>query len=829
MATLDRRAALQANATILGVDYLYVDVTNQVDLYVHFIRPPSPAQQAKLTIDRVSIVATATDAPDVAIAQAPDFPVVNGVVVMHIRTAAPGLFTRYTLRLANPIAGPPVLDPYLSSVQFSFKAGCYSDIDCDHEPHDCAPDDLVDFPVDYEARDFWSMRTALLDFASQRYPRWPDRLEADNAVMLAEVMSALGDELAYHQDRIAREAHLETTTQRRSLRRHARLVDYRVHDGLGATTWIDVTAAAAGTLVAGTVLFASRDGNRVDYSVGRNLDEMLANKTYGITDKRNAANLIPYQWDVHDVCVPAGVTELWLTGDVTAAIKPLDDTPPGRAGGRWMLLRTDPIDPALPARRHLVRVILVEKVADPLAGVDTTHIVWEPEQKLPFELEFKSLSVHGNVIPAVAGVRVDETFVIGAGNAQTGLEFRHLIDNTDRALPVNAANPPWAIERVGANGSVSFLFSLARSASDGVVRRGGGTEVADPRQATPELRLVEQVSVLGGFIDGTAWTWRHSMMDAPASLPLDSVFTLDDGLWRRIVGYQRLGGEFVQNDYASNDGSTIRFGDDVFGRIPPRGTRFVARYLVGNGRRANLPAGAITNLDPPLPALVAAVENPFAITDGVDPETPESVKQLAPEAFRAVTYRAVRPEDYAEAAERLPWVQRAGCRFRWTGSWQTAFVTPDPRHSVVLTTSERVELEEQLDRFRQAGRETHALAPQYADLDLQIFVCVRSDAYPAEVKSRVEAVLTGSPTAFFAADKFTFGTPLLRSRLEAVIQDVPGVRAVEGIAYRRRGFSTSQTLPDTGFFPADNEVVRVENDPLHPDRGSVQLFTDGGA
>ena len=45
---------------------------------------------------------------------------------------------------------------------------------------------------------------------------------------------------------------------------------------------------------------------------------------------------------------------------------------------------------------------------------------------------------------------------------------------------------------------------------------------------------------------------------------------------------------------------------------------------------------------------------------------------VAPEAFRAVTYRAVRPEDYAEAAERLPWVQRAGATFRWTGSWLTA-------------------------------------------------------------------------------------------------------------------------------------------------------------
>ena len=39
--------------------------------------------------------------------------------------------------------------------------------------------------------------------------------------MLTEVMSGLGDEFAYTQDRIARETKLETATQRRSVRRMA--------------------------------------------------------------------------------------------------------------------------------------------------------------------------------------------------------------------------------------------------------------------------------------------------------------------------------------------------------------------------------------------------------------------------------------------------------------------------------------------------------------------------------------------------------------------------------------------------------------------------------
>ncbi len=62
---------------------------------------------------------------------------------------------------------------------------------------------------------------------------------------------------------------------------------------------------------------------------------------------------------------------------------------------------------------------------------------------------------------------------------------------------------------------------------------------------------------------------------------------------------------------------------------------------------------------------------------------------------------------------------------------------------------------------------------------------------------RVLAALTGSPPAFFAPDNFTFGTPLDRSPLEAAIQQVAGVRAVEDITFRRRGVLDWAELPAT--------------------------------
>lgn len=819
---IDRRSALLTDHSVVGIDYLFVDPGTQTDLYVHFISPPTAAQQAELTAERMSITASDGDAPDVRI-DTVSFPVVGTEVVLLVHTATPGGFTTYTLSIQNP-TGSPVLDPYLAEIEFSFKAGCYSDIDCKHEGHGCPLDPSVDFAVDYEARDFWSLRTALLDFASQRYPGWSDRLEADAGTMLLEIMAALGDESAYYQDRIAREAYLETATQRRSLRRHARFVDYRIHDGAGAHTWLDVTAKTAGTLDAGTAVYAERDGVRVSFSIGRDLDEMITTPPTGfaISPARNAERLIPYAWDAADECLELGATSMFLAGGTTTynALFPFDDATEGRPAGRWLLLYSEPVDPSRPSRRHLVRVTGARRVRDPLAQDDTTEIQWEPQQALPFELRLDDLQVHGNIVPAVAGRYCEHPFRIG--------EF-----NENR---IAIAGEPFAVEREGPGASVTYLSSLPSTETEGLVRRRSKAIPDDLRQTQPELRLVERVpDGLGGLADGDQWTWRSSLLNAEAATPTDQSFALDDGTWRRVVGYRRAGTVVEHIDYALDDGSTIRFGDGQFGRIPVRGTRFLARYLVGNGEIANLPPGALSGFDQSIPAtdtavkaLITSIDNPLAVVGGAEPEAADDIRALAPEAFRAVNFRAVRPADYAEAVERLPWVQRAGCSFRWTGSWQTAFVTPDPRASVELSPAQRADVERQLDRFRQAGQDAQALAPRYADLDVRITFCARTDFYADQVKRRVAEVLEANADGFFSPDRFSFGTWLDRSQLEATVQSVPGVKAVVSVEFRRRGVFDWRELVGS-YRPARDEVIRVENDARHPDRGSFELYAEGGA
>ena len=231
---------------------------------------------------------------------------------------------------------------------------------------------------------------------------------------------------------------------------------------------------------------------------------------------------------------------------------------------------------------------------------------------------------------------------------------------------------------------------------------------------------------------------------------------------------------------------------------------------------------------------VNAVTNPFGVIDAVDPETPEEARHVAPQAFRAETFRAVREEDYAAAVQKLDWVQRAGARFRWTGSWLTLFATPDPKGSFSLTPAERRDLERQLDRYRLAARETHGMNPKFANLDLEIHICVAPSSYKGEVKEAVLETLFGkrgirAHLGFFSPDNWTFGDPLLRARLEAAIQEVPGVRAVEEIYIRRRSWFAKRLFDELVYSVAPDEIIRVENDPQLPERGAVRLVMEGGA
>jgi len=747
--------------------------------------------------------------------------------VLTVTVTSPGDFRNYRLRIDDP-NDPARIDPFFNDVVFSFEVGCEDNLDCKAPPLVCPEERFVDFPVDYLARDFVSLRNALLDFAGQRYPEWTLPIEADVGSMLMEIFAALGDELSFVQDRYAREAYLETATERRSLRKKARLLDYDIHDGRSATALLDfevVSVVNGFDLATGTPVWASTEGGPpIRFEVGTGLRDPKAG--YPLNQGWNSGALTPYWFDASTKCLDVGATEVFVVG----AIPRQDLIASGaEAGDRLMVLRSeDPEDPAVPRRRHFVHVIAVETTTDPLSNVTITRIRWDASDALPFQIDQELLSLSLNIVPATAGERRCVDFVCGAESAVSPPPSVAVEREGSLPIPIDPDVPP---ER-----PTIFLFSLPNTDTGGLGFLG------------PSLRENEP-EVLVRTLAGEGWAFQRSLLESASDEP---AFTLEDGTWRRIVLYRNGVEEFVHQDYAAGAGYTLRFGDGMFGQLPARGTVFRVHYRLGPGVLANVGADTITKFnlpststtcagDPAEPAMpvsgpnhVVSVTNPWPVLDGVDPESSADIKLLTPEAYRADRFFALQAQDYGEQAQKLPFVQRGNGKFRWTGSWNTVFVSADPLGSFTLSDEQFLELEEWMDCVRQAGRDVIVKDPKFRTLDLEITICVEPFAYPGQVVQAVFEALLGRrgprpKKGFFDADNFTFGVPFRRSALEAVIQDVPGVRSVQRIRKRERGTLAFSVMTQLSVEVAPDEVFRLENDPTHPERGSLRIRTTGGS
>jgi len=553
-AAPDRITELLSQSRDTGIDFIYV-YPDQKTLDIYFLRAvtsldmPLPG-----TINPGDILIYSPEAtlPEIEVDTIDTWTNINNQDVLRLKTKSPGDFTLYNFKIIDPR-----IDDYFNDISFSFKANCPSDLDCKARDHECPPDEIVDFPIDYLARDFWSYRKALLDFASLRYPDWLDRLEADAGVMFAEVLSALGDEMAYYQDRISREAYLETASQRRSVRRHARLVDYHMHDGRGATGWLDFTVdTGIMDIAAGANVYSlSDDNSRIDFEVGKGINESYLGKKYSVAASNNEFK--PHLWDEDDTCLPVGSTEMFIKGHHAAHLA-FDDLPADGLPGKWVLLKTSPADPAQPERAQLVRLITVTNTIDPVFNKKITHLVWEEAQALQNEFDLTVMTVRGNIVPATAGKSYEAFFIVD-----------DLLENLSSAERegFDGAYAGETVNRKGHDDSTIHLFSLPGSQSTPLVYLGDESLEYN----LPEIILEEVVydTISSSWVPKPftePWTYNNSLVGINSSRPSDTHYTLDDGTWQRVVGYQRIGKEIEHQDYAMNNGVTIRFGDGEFGR-----------------------------------------------------------------------------------------------------------------------------------------------------------------------------------------------------------------------------------------------------------------------
>jgi hypothetical protein len=710
-------------------------------------------------------------------------------------TAAEGDYSAYVLELVDavdPTQAPAGFDPRSTAVAFSFKVECPSDFDC--KPAEICPPTLADEPrLSYLAKDYASFRRVMLDRLSTIAPEWQERSPADMGVALVELLAYVGDRLSYFQDAVATEAYLGTARRRVSIRRHARLVDYRMHEGVNARTWVHLHAgdvADGAVLAAGTVL--STPGNeRIVVRAPEDVDEVLREggvffETMHAFTLRKALNTIPFHtWSDRECCLPAGATRATLRSPPVAEL---------RAGS--FLLFEEVLGPATgaaadadPLHRHVVRLTRVVETSDPLDGTPVIEIEWATADALPFALCLSATTddEHG-------GSYVDEVSV-ARGNlvlADHGLSVDH--------EPIGSVpEEPRFFRPALTQMPVTHAVALGEDFPDddpAVSARDLGSYA--PQDAVPAATLHSS--------DGMSW------------MPVADLLASD-----------RFKREFVLE--VDQDRVTARMGDDANGMQPEPGLTFTASYRVGNGRGGNVGADSVSQIFTTQSG-IEQVRNPIAATGGVDAQSMEEVRRYAPQAFRE-QQRAVTEADYARVTERHAEVQRAAATFRWTGSWYTVFVTVDRRHGLPVDAEFEERIREHLSFYRMAGYDLEIDAPRFVPLEITLQVCVKRDFQRSAVKQELldvlgAGVLADGRTGFFHPDRWTFAQPVYLSRIVAAAMRVAGVESVQALVFKRWDRDGEGEL-DAGVLATERlEIARLDNDPSFQENGLLTLEMGGG-
>ncbi len=798
----DRLNALldSAQTTLTGIDYVEIANSAQTMLRVVFFKNTTPTVVGTVTAATITGGDRIPTVPVLPIVPA-DWSIAAGHPVLTLHVPEPGDFSFYTLVLVSP-----QLDPFYSEVKFTFKAGCPSLLDCKPLPEVCPPDDAVLPHIDYLAKDYLSFRQALLDYSAQRYPDWQERSEADLGMMFLEALCGLGDDLSYLQDRTWANGSLETATERRAIVQWARLVDYEPRPATSARTVLQFDVRSDGPIAAGMGITAvAGEGGTIPFETGTGLTDL---SSYPARIAWNRG-IKPYVRDDSEVCLKRGAMQMRVQGHGFGFLR-----------GQWLLIDTEPVVSGDPPIRSLVQLAQdgVEET-DALFARLFTRLTWQ-EDSAPtqdHDLGLNALGLNrtvlaGNIVPATQGERRQEAFAIGKNPplawAQVGRAAARLGPNSTPDAP------RWTWLYSLKAEPLAYLVPLAAPS-------GASSSTLSEPAPRPEIRLTRQ-----DIAPPQLWEWRRSLMDAGQ---FDPAFTIEPMRFRR-VGPDTFTPNFPQ-DYDGDGGATIRFGGDGFGEAAEENAVYLALYRVTKGAAGNVAPDTLNKPDSthPTTSRVVRVGNPFAALGGENEELDERVRRIAPQAFRT-PQRAVRPEDYRAAAEELRWVQRAGTTFRWTGSWLTLFTTADPRGGgQTLPTRQHRELIDLLNRRRMAGYESYVLPPRYVSLDLQIWVCACPDAFAGDVRRDVLNALNAQQSdSYFHPDRFTFGTPLERSTLEARLQNVSGVCGVHKLEYRRRGFHVNYVVLPEMVMLGMQEILQIENDPDHPERGSLTVIVEGG-
>jgi hypothetical protein len=674
--------------------------------------------------------------------------------------------------------------------------------DCEPRPAEPPPPEPL---IDYTAKDYASFRQALIELIPQLAPGWVERHEADVGIALLELLAYVGDQLSYYQDAVANEAFLETARQRVSVRRHANLIDYRMHSGASSRAFVHFRVCSQdGTLPRGTRVLSRIEAplgatvlSRDDAVIPKQLVDQALNAATlvfeTIADGRlhpNLNKIALHPWAEGQDYLPCGATFAALAGDLT--FDPDADEPKSwkLKPGDFLLLEGAPEPQAagLNDADDFCQVVRLTEVQTGRADSDSaqgfTWVAWDEADALESSLRLRASGA------SPAGVARGNLVLADHGRTLAGAEWHPSESSnpgSDRAYRLRLQDGPPA-------------FRLPSKA--GASARSLLSEV-DPRDARAQVGL----TVGSGAAGLEGWDPAPDLIGSgPASMDF-VVETEDDGR------------------------ASIRFGGGEFGAAPQEDSLVGVTYRVGVGTRGNVGAGGLAHIIEPASEELPNVEyvrNPLPAWGGADPEPVQRAKELAPVAFGTGRLHAVTAEDYVLRAEEHPEVYQARASVRWSGSWQTVFITIDPRGRKDMTSGLRERVRDWVARGALAGYDLEIKPPPYVPVEIDIEVRVDPAYHPYNVERALRAALgsrlrtDGSP-GFFYPDNFTFGQRLYLSQLYEQVEAVEGVESAIVTRFKRLLETPSNEL-ERGYIPVNElEIIRMDDDPGMPENGRMRL------
>ena len=328
------------------------------------------------------------------------------------------------------------LDPRYACVDFTFKTDCSREIDCKESDEPCEDPVPATPELSYLAKDYATLRQLIFDRLALTMPEWRERHVPDIGVTLVELMAYVGDHLSYYQDAVGTEQYLSTARRRISVRRHARLVDYPMHEGCNARAFVILEVSQNDdSLSPGALYFlTSVAGLPVavkDAELGASAASALRFEPIALRPRlklRQAHNRIAiYTWGNARCCLARGATTCTLLDEPTeqdhldpgicderpwpptdrphkdpataAKAAPPPSTPRilDLAKGDLLLFEelacagtvdssfdgVTALPDADPTHRHVVRLTQVSRGCDALRGNRVLEVEWSEEDALP--------------------------------------------------------------------------------------------------------------------------------------------------------------------------------------------------------------------------------------------------------------------------------------------------------------------------------------------------------------------------------------------------------------------------------------------------------------